>query len=83
MGLERDHDLPKNAQPVDSKIVIPIQIVLCYSLSEDFKDIKYYNLSVLQIEGGEFIVTCLYLVIQPEANPMSPYLTIYEQKRLV
>lgn len=60
-----DHDLLKVAQPVDSRIVIPIQIVLYYSLSEDFSDIKYYNLSVLQTEGGKYIVSCLRLVITP------------------
>lgn len=67
-----DHDLLKVAQTVDSRIVIPIQIVLHYSLSEDFNDIKYYNLSVLQIEGGKYIVSCLHLVITPEVNLMSP-----------
>ena len=71
VGSEMDHDLPKVAQ-TDSRIVIPIQIVLHYSLSEDFNDIKYYNLSILQIEGGKYIVSCLHLVITPEVNLMSP-----------
>ena len=64
-GAEMDHDLLKVAQPVDSRIVIPIQIVLYYSLSEDFSDIKYYNLSVLQTECEKYIVSCLRLVITP------------------
>lgn len=72
VGSEMDHDLLKVAQPVDSRIVIPIQIVLYYSLSEDFNDIKYYNLSVLQIEGGKYIVSCLHLVITIEVILMSP-----------
>lgn len=80
MGSERDHDLLKVAQPVDSRVVIPIQVVVYFSFSEDFKDIKYYNLSLMQIEGGEFIVPCLNLVVKPDMNPMFLQPTIYEQK---
>lgn len=52
----------KVAQLVD-RVMILIQIVLYNSLSEDVKG-YYYNLSVLKIEGGEFIVTCLNLFIR-------------------
>lgn len=51
----------KVSQSVGSEVVILIHIVQYYILHEDFKDIRSYDLFVLQMEGREFTVSFLNL----------------------
>lgn len=51
----------KVSQSVGSEVVILIHIVQYYILHEDFKDIRSYDLFVLQMEGREFTISFLNL----------------------
>lgn len=67
IGSERDQDLLNVTQSVDSRLWFEFRLC-CTTVFWDFKNIKYYSLSVLQTEDREFVVTCFNLVIKSEVN---------------